>query len=113
MRPEFWLYLDAEVLVLPPVFLPQLASWEYPSPLYCLIFCTCSQALYWELRNARNAQSDPFVKGLGVALNELLSPPEAAALTQIKQAGLQLFAPERGGSYAVWRARPLDPVLVT
>ena len=45
------LYLDAEVLVLPPPVLSSglfllaaelrtlflLASWEYPSPLYCLI----------------------------------------------------------------------------
>jgi len=44
-----WLYLDAEILVPPPVFLPQESvfvgrrlrrhpTWEYPSPFYCLIY---------------------------------------------------------------------------
>mmetsp|Transcript_34058 Transcript_34058/g.110026 ORF Transcript_34058/g.110026 Transcript_34058/m.110026 type:complete len:242 (-) Transcript_34058:103-828(-) len=72
------------------------------------------QVLYCTLRDSRSARGrDPFVKGLGHALCELLTPPEAEKLKLVKEAGLQLFAPEKGGSYEVWRKRPLHPMLIT
>lgn len=71
------------------------------------------QVLYCTRRDQRGGRRDPFVKGLGAALVDLLSPTEAASLTKIKKTGLQLFAPYLGGSYEVWRARPLNPLLIT
>jgi exonuclease 3'-5' domain-containing protein 1 len=72
------------------------------------------QVLYCTLRDSRSVRGrDPYVKGLGHALDELLAPAEAARLKLVKEVGLQLFAPEKGGSYEVWRTRPLHPVLIT
>jgi exonuclease 3'-5' domain-containing protein 1 len=72
------------------------------------------QVLYCTLRDSQSPRGrDPFVKGLGHALNALLTPLEADKLKLVKEAGLQLFAPEKGGSYEVWRKRPLHPMLVT
>ena len=33
-------------------------------------------------------------------------------LARIKEEGLKLFAPEKGGSYAVWKERPLPEALI-
>ena len=55
-----------------------------------------------------------YLPGMGKALSEapLLSPRAAKKAAATKTAGLQLFAPEKGGSYAVWRKRPLSPALL-
>jgi len=56
-----------------------------------------------------------FVVGLKTVL-EKSSPWLTAArrdeIARIKQAGVALFAPEKGGSYQVWDERPLSPLLV-
>jgi exonuclease 3'-5' domain-containing protein 1 len=56
------------------------------------------------------------VSGLGAICERsgaaALTEPERARLARTKAAALALFAPERGGSYDVWRARPLPRVLL-
>ena len=56
------------------------------------------------------------VSGLGFICDRTpharLSFAEKGRLAAVKAAALALFAPEAGGSYAVWKARPLPPVLV-
>lgn len=57
----------------------------------------------------------PFLHGLGKAIDRLmkiLDPAEHARAKSIKEAGVKLFAPEQGGSYAVWNERPLRPELL-
>jgi exonuclease 3'-5' domain-containing protein 1 len=51
-----------------------------------------------------------FVVGLKKIMEQHLSL--AGPLMETKEKGVALFAPERGGSYEVWNARPLDPLLV-
>ena len=56
-----------------------------------------------------------YLPGMGKALisEAPLSPSAAKKAAATKTAGLQLFAPpEKGGSYAVWRKRPLSPALL-
>jgi exonuclease 3'-5' domain-containing protein 1 len=54
------------------------------------------------------------LKGLGVAIKDCPGIPasERLRLDALKKAGTKLFAPERGGSYDVWRDRPMPPVLI-
>mmetsp|Transcript_10558 Transcript_10558/g.30070 ORF Transcript_10558/g.30070 Transcript_10558/m.30070 type:complete len:249 (+) Transcript_10558:65-811(+) len=61
-----------------------------------------------------DSPSDPYVKGLGKALSRCpgLTDDQRAELDAVKAAGVRLFAPEKGGSYEVWRQRPLSPALV-
>ena len=56
---------------------------------------------------------DRFVHGLGKAMGRF-EEEQCVVSTNgaIKQAGKKLFAPELGGSYDVWKDRPLNPVLV-
>ncbi|PPR07332.1 hypothetical protein CVT26_013648 [Gymnopilus dilepis] len=51
-----------------------------------------------------------YLSGLGKAIEASLCPP--AHWKDIKQKGLELFQPERGGSYEVFEKRPLDPVIL-
>jgi hypothetical protein len=56
------------------------------------------------------------VGGLGYLLERTghagLTAGERDRMAQIKEAARNLFAPERGGSYAVWLARPLADTLI-
>ena len=53
--------------------------------------------------------------GLRKALKECpgLDYETRAALDAVKSKGAQLFAPELGGAYEAWTARPMHPDLVT
>ena len=65
--------------------------------------------------DAENGHSrDRYVHGLAKATAAFLrtDPARARKFHAIKSAGLKLFAPEHGGSYEVWRARPLPRALV-
>lgn len=57
---------------------------------------------------------DPFLRGLGAAMSSAywLSAGERVRLERVKVAGKRLFAPEAGGSYEVWRQRPLSEALL-
>ncbi|KAF9558293.1 hypothetical protein CPC08DRAFT_709743 [Agrocybe pediades] len=61
---------------------------------------------------ARRAQKlrVKFICGLSKAITTYLSPP--SSVTQIKEDGLVLFLPEKGGSYEVFERRPLDPRII-
>jgi len=65
-------------------------------------------------RLARGAHVDR-VAGLGFIVERTpaaaLRADERAELARVKAAAHDLFVPERGGSYDVWRARPLTPLL--
>jgi len=41
-----------------------------------------------------------------------MTPAERSRMAAVKSAARAMFAPERGGSYEAWLARPLPPVLV-
>lgn len=58
--------------------------------------------------------NDKYVKGLQSCLDscEVVPPLEVGNLRLLKEAGRRLFAPELGGSYAVWNKRPLPPLLI-
>ena len=55
-----------------------------------------------------------FVNGLSkcISHNIALSGPESRKWYEVKEAGRQLFAPERGGRYEVFLERPLAPAIV-
>ena len=53
----------------------------------------------------------PRVSGLGACFSQYAVLDDGTWDT-IKDAGLSLFAPEKGGSRDVWDARPLDPALI-
>ena len=57
---------------------------------------------------------DKYLKGLGKAIQDCpgLTASEQSRLQALKVAGLRLFAPEKGGSYEVWKARPMNPILL-
>ncbi|KAJ7464926.1 ribonuclease H-like domain-containing protein [Mycena galericulata] len=65
---------------------------------------------------AKPGRPPRFLQGLIVSLQEYVSPLKSAAIVRnwavVKEAGLQLFAPERGGQYEVFQVRPLQPALV-
>ena len=56
-----------------------------------------------------------YLMGLRKALKECpgLDDETRAALDEVKAKGAQLFAPELGGAYEAWTARPMHPDLVT
>jgi len=64
-------------------------------------------------QDKEEGRRDRFVHGLGRATARFLrsDPDRASALERTKQDGLALFAPERGGSYAVWKERPMPKAL--
>ncbi|KAF4618500.1 hypothetical protein D9613_009781 [Agrocybe pediades] len=51
-----------------------------------------------------------FICGLAKAMTTYLSPP--SSVTQIKEDGVALFRPEKGGSFEVFERRPLDPRII-
>jgi len=65
-------------------------------------------------QDREQGRRDRFVHGLGRATERFLrnDRDRALALERTKRAGLALFAPERGGSYAVWKQRPLPKALL-
>lgn len=62
---------------------------------------------------ARTSRGDgaPHVFGLGKCITNYGLTGSYAWQT-VKDAGLRIFAPERGGSYKAWKTRPLHPALV-
>jgi exonuclease 3'-5' domain-containing protein 1 len=72
------------------------------------------QVAYCTKRDKDSGRRDRFVKGLGAAMQDCpgIPAPERRRLDALKMAGKDLFAPERGGSYDVWRARPMPPELI-
>ena len=66
-----------------------------------------------ELRT--RAGSRKFVNGLARCLENYFAtsaPGQASLWRQAKQAGIRLFAPERGGSYDIFNARPMPQAIV-
>jgi exonuclease 3'-5' domain-containing protein 1 len=66
-----------------------------------------------ELAARSSSYSRRVVNGLArcIERDAPLSAAERRAWAAVKEAGLRLFAPERGGSYAVFNARPLPPAI--
>jgi len=65
-------------------------------------------------QDAEECRRDRFVHGLVRAIGRFLKddPERAETLRKTKEMGLALFAPEKGGSYEVWKERPLKKSLV-
>jgi exonuclease 3'-5' domain-containing protein 1 len=63
-------------------------------------------------RDRMNGEYRRLCNGLGKVLGMVLPYSTASGLKRIKEAGKKLFAPECGGSYAVFEERPLKPDLV-
>ena len=78
------------------------------APLYDVQIASCKR------QDADQGRRDPFVHGLGKSMASFLRGKfqRAAELQRIKSKGLALFAPEHGGSYEVWKERPLKPELI-
>ena len=53
-----------------------------------------------------------YLPTYGKVLRQILTREECLRLETIKKAGQEIFAAERGGTYAVWAERPLKPMLV-
>lgn len=72
--------------------------------------------ILWHVRFQHPA--DAYLQGLKKVLekyleeSQVLSGDDAKVLEQVKQRGLCLFAPDHGGSYEVWKERPLRPDLL-
>jgi exonuclease 3'-5' domain-containing protein 1 len=73
------------------------------------------QVAYCTRRDRESSSSDPYLKGLSMAIQACpgISYAEGQRLEALKNVGLRLFAPEQGGSYQVWSDRPLNPELIT
>ena len=52
-------------------------------------------------------KSTKYVNGLSRSIESYVHPPRDWKV--IKEAGVALFAPEKGGSYTVFETRPMDP----
>jgi exonuclease 3'-5' domain-containing protein 1 len=72
------------------------------------------QVAFCTKRDRDSGRRDRYLEGLGVAIQDCPDIPasERLRLDALKKAGTKLFAPERGGSYDVWRDRPMPPVLI-
>merc|ERR1712048_1146018 len=53
-----------------------------------------------------------FLLGIAKAMGFVLPPAERQKMNEIKTKGVALFAPDRGGSFEVWKKRPLKEVLI-
>ena len=64
-------------------------------------------------KDVEEGRRDRFVHGLRRATASFLrsDPIRAAALERIKKTGIALFDPESGGSYDVWKKRPMPKAL--
>ena len=65
----------------------------------------------------RQGNSAEYLTGLAALMRNPrylthLSRDQRARIQEVKGIAAKLFQPEHGGSYAVWRSRPLDPVLL-
>ncbi|KAJ6554437.1 ribonuclease H-like domain-containing protein [Mycena capillaripes] len=73
------------------------------------------QLLEIAVRSSKPGRPPRFVKGLVPSLETYVAPLKSAAVVRewarVKDAGLRLFAPERGGRYEVFEDRPLAPGL--
>ena len=67
-----------------------------------------------EVASRPSYQPKKFLRGLAKCIaNDIHLPrKEKAEWTEVKNSGVHLFAPERGGSYAVFDQRPLADVIV-
>ncbi|KAJ7705575.1 ribonuclease H-like domain-containing protein [Mycena rosella] len=73
------------------------------------------QLLEVAVRSSKPGRPPRFVKGLVSSLETYVAPLKSSAVvrdwTRVKEAGLLLFAPERGGRYEVFEDRPLPAAL--
>lgn len=67
------------------------------------------QVLELFIRRSRGERTT-FVHGLSKSMTSFRVAPKGWA--RVKDKGVELFSPERGGSYAVFEKRPLDPLLL-
>lgn len=58
------------------------------------------------------ASTTKFLPGLRKVLDETLTIDEKRRVDTIKTEGVDLFAPEKGGTYEVWKERPLQSSLI-
>ena len=81
----------------------------HPAYLYDIQVAYCTKRDQTSYRGR-----DRFVKGLKSALEDCpgLSYETRRELEETKTNGIARFAPEKGGSYAVWKERPMDPALI-
>ncbi|KAJ7097679.1 ribonuclease H-like domain-containing protein [Mycena epipterygia] len=75
------------------------------------------QLLEIAVRSSKRGVKPPrFVMGLASSLKTYVAPLKSSAVmrnwARVKEAGLGLFAPERGGRYQVFEDRPLMPALI-
>jgi hypothetical protein len=73
-----------------------------------------AQVAYCSKRDQQSRRRDPFVKGLGKAIEDCpgLSSSNKLRLIALKDTGRRMFVPKLGGSYEVWRTRPMDATLL-
>lgn len=57
-------------------------------------------------RRSRNIPTK-YVSGLAKCIELYVGPPKE--WKEVKEAGIRLFLPEKGGSYTIFEQRPLDP----
>ncbi|KAJ7779269.1 ribonuclease H-like domain-containing protein [Mycena metata] len=73
------------------------------------------QLLEVAVRSSQPGRPPRFLKGLVPSLETYVAPLKSAAVVRnwgrVKEAGLRLFAPERGGRYEVFEERPLAPAV--
>lgn len=60
---------------------------------------------------------DIYLQGLKKVLTHFLvqskvAPKDISAMDHVKERGQKLFSPDLGGSYAVWKERPLQPIML-
>jgi|AntAceMinimDraft_1070359.scaffolds.fasta_scaffold48328_1 hypothetical protein len=72
------------------------------------------QVAYCSKRDQQANNTDSYLKGLGMAIDDCpgLTQSTKSRLTALKDTGRKMFAPEHGGSYEVWRTRPMDATLL-
>ncbi|KAJ6498592.1 ribonuclease H-like domain-containing protein [Mycena vitilis] len=73
------------------------------------------QLLEIAVRSSKAGRPPRFVKGLVPSLETYVAPLKSQTVVRewarVKEVGLRLFAPERGGRYEVFEDRPLSPGL--
>lgn len=60
----------------------------------------------------KNRKFIKFLPGMARAIEKFLTSDEHVELEKVKSQGKLLFAPEKGGSYDVWKKRPLSEALI-
>merc|ERR1719313_2020926 len=64
------------------------------------------------MTGAMGGVANAYLTGFARALDKVLPYAEKMRMKGIKLAGTSLFAKEKGGDSAIWRKRPLPPVLI-